>query len=160
MAKITSGNFRLSGVVAFADNTVTNFHVQGEDPRSFSVAAAESLESTRQVAWYEGTRMSYPFWSAFLTAMNSMGIFGFDYDWIAGMPAVQKQVRDMTLSASFTYTTDDGRTHVAFATYDNGIVNHSTYDARAEGATPTNRADWLTALRTAMLQIMDQVMLW
>jgi len=136
----------LSGVIAYSNNDVGNFHCQIEssdlvNDLLWSVDEDGSKIATGEMynlAWY------YPLANLIAGVGLSEG-----FSWMSTVPADARTINDVVIHLNLTFTLDDNTTVPVSVTYENGtIVSHSTEIPLA--SLPTNIETMLTAL-TAMI---------
>ena len=155
MPTITSIAARMSGVVAFSDNTVESFHTQREGALIWSQQQANSQECLRQVSWSGG--IPWPFWAAIINAMSALGFMSFTWD--TDHPTTQKTVTSMTGRFDFIVAFDDNTVATA-AVVGEGTLSANVFgtlitadDARITAA--SNIATVRSQLESMCLEVMD-----
>ena len=163
--KITSFLARLSGTVTFADGTTSMLHSQCDDTQQWSIDKGQSLEATKQVAWYI-KHGDYPYWDGLTNMINSV-LTGtdllFEFDFTQGRPAVQRIINDMVARFEMIFTLNDGTT-ISTAAILTGANNILTVEIPGGiftnlPNTPTNAVEITTKLTNMFKWIMDEVLL-
>jgi len=160
MPAINSIAARVSGIVAYADNSVGSFHSQGEGWENNNVLwsqdKADSIANLEQVSWFENAAHNYPYYAALIIAMNSLSWVHFDWDTLH--PTTQKSISAMTGRFDFVVSFDDN-TWATAAVVAEGSGNNINLLITVDDpkiAAASNIAYVRAGLEQVFLEIMDE----
>lgn len=157
MKKINSMTARFGGVVTYKDQTTSSFHTQLEQGKIWSQDQPGSLETTRQIRWFDP--IAYPYWNAVLVAIQKLPfIASFDWDDSCCFPVVQRVITDMVARLDIIMTFNDQTTYPV-AVIITGTQDNIRVEVPYLASAAANLADYKVQLRNMLLNIMDQVVL-
>ena len=161
MPKITSIAARFSGVIAYTDNTVGQFHTQS-DVLVWSQDQANSVENLKQVSWFEPTEHRYPYWEAIIVGLSSLGFMSFGWD--TPLPTIQKAINSIAGRFDLIVAFDNNTTSYAALSASGPVtVGHLPDDivlvTAPEIAAASNIAEIRTQLTTMFKEVMDEVVI-
>jgi len=159
MPRITSIAARFSGVVAYADNTVGQYHTQS-DVLIWSQDQADSIENLKQMSWFFVPGEGYPYWVGIMIGLSSLGFMTFDWD--TPHPVIQKAINSVAGRFDFIVAFDDNTTSYAALSASGPITwGHMPPDtvmiAAPEIAAASNIAEIRTQLTAMFHEVIDEV---
>ena len=159
MPRITSIAARFSGIVAYTDNTVGQYHTQS-DVLIWSQDQADSVENLKQMSWFEQADHEFPYYAAVIIGLSSLGFMGFSWD--TPLPAIQKSINGITGRFDLIVAFDDNTTSYAALSASGPITwGHMPPDAvmiaAPEIAAASNIAEIRTQLTAMFREVMDEV---
>jgi hypothetical protein len=132
----------LSGVVAYANNDIGNFHCQIESPDLVNVLVWSVDEDNSRIA--TGDMYNIEWYYPLANLIAGIGLSE-GFTWISVAPAVAKEINDVVIHLNLTFTLDDNTTVPISITYERDTTtSHSTTTPLT--SLPTNIETMISAL--------------